>query len=570
MIIWLLFSIRAFAADASAMIDDDHAAVLRRALAVTPTGLTLPDAPATYHLRYTLTRIQQLDARASFGSLIAENLRPQSSLSVEFRLGDPQFDNLGFGGWQNGVASTRLAEQLTPHALDVALWRLSDGAYKEGVEQYARKRAQVPDRPDHPGDYTLTGAVVAANSGAVAEPEGLAALATRLSAGWLGGPVLDRGEVYVGHEAGARRVLDTEGTDVAVPIHETSLRAAAHLRADDGAILTEQVLWTSRSPADLPPEAAMLSDVRAARDRLAAIAAAPVFDEEYVGPVLFEGEAAGDLFRYLLPEQLEGTPADIPFDTWFGDLGGQSDPVRVGRRVLPPGWGVVSDPRRPEVHPGAMTHDAEGTPAERVELVEDGIVRTLAMSRTPRKGVARSNGHAWSSGSQRGVAQVTMMEITPDRRVSAAKLRQRALKEAKAYGRDHVLVIQRLQVPAVRGLAQGSGFVMLGGSEDGPALPPPVAIIRLYADGREELLRGAAFASVERFVLRDLVAAGPQSTSNAMSPRYGTWADLGPVEGMASWTSAPSVLVGELELVPAGGDPRDKPVLPPPPVLTAK
>jgi len=545
--------------------DPELEEVLDEALATYPESLHLDDAPPMYHLRYHVLRYDSVAVRASMGSLVYVDPRRTNRLGVEVRLGTPQFDNLGFGGWQDGLSQAPLPVQLSPHALSVGLWRLTDTAYKEAVEQYARKEAQVPDRPDHPGDYTLTGPVQAAfDAPQAAEPEPLADLAQQLSEAWLGATRFDRADVYVGHEVGRRWTVDTEGTDVRTAHQETTVRAAAHLRTDDGALLTEQVLWTVTSPSELPDEAAMQAQVEAARDRLEAAGAATPLADEYVGPMLFEHTAATELFQYLLPEQLEGTPAEIPFDTWLGDLGAARDPVRVGRRVLPPGWEVVDDPLGDPSHPGSYTHDAEGTPAERIELVTDGIVRTLAMSRVPRSGLEQTNGHARGAPGQRPEARVTMLSVTPPRQVSPTRLRKLALKAARAYGRDWVFVVRRLQVPAVQNLSRGGGFVLFG--EEEQVLPSPVVLVKLHADGTEELVRGARFASVNRFLLRDLLAAGPTTTADAMFPVRGEWGDLGATQGLPGQVTAPSVLVGEVELVPSRGDPRDAPRLPPPPL----
>jgi hypothetical protein len=101
--------------------------------------------------------------------------------------------------------------------------------------------------------------------------------------------------------------------------------------------------------------------------------------------------------------------------------------------------------------------------------------------------------------------------------------------------------------------------------DDSIVLPPPVVAYRRYADGREEPVRGLTFAGVERWLLRDIVAAGPEEEGDYFAPLVGTsYAALSPTEGMASHLWAPSVLVGEVEVVPSPADPRELPVLPPP------
>ena len=532
---------------------------LEQELARNAAQLTLPEAPPIYHLRYQAMLLQQVSVEASMGDLVYLSTQPAAILGVEVRVGTPDLDNTGFGGWQDGFGRTGLPAHPTPSALATAAWRLTDTAYKEAVEQRARKVAQWTPPADHPGDYTLTGAVEADLGVADASMPADAAqqMAQRMSEP-LADPHLLLGEVHIGHEAGALHLIDTEGTLVRRPVLETSIRAVVAARAADGALVTDQRLWTVRDPAALPalPELQQATDQL--RESLLAVTKAPVLDDEYVGPVIFEGEAAQALFRYVLVPQLEGTPADVPFDSYFGDLGDDREQARLGRRVLPPDWSAVDDPTADPSHPGSFTHDLEGTPAQPVALIGDGIVRDLLMTRVPRSRLGQTNGHARGTIGARQQARAALLTVRPDRNRTRKALRKRALRVARDYGRDHVVVVRRLQEPGVLRHVDGSWF-------DGEAsmLPPPVAVFRVYGDGREELLRGAHFSSVQRWVLRDILAAGPQTVGSYLAPARGNHAGLDPTEGMPTFLSVPDVLVGEVELVPGGGR-ADPPTLPPP------
>ncbi len=539
---------------------------LQRQLTEQTERLALPDAPPIYHLRYHLVQLGQVDVTASLGEIVAANALPWSVLGVEVRIGEPSFDNTGFGGWQNGFARATLPVELSERALELAAWRLTDGAYKEAVEQYARKEAQFSPPDDHPGDYTLTGAVRTDRGAAEADtrPDRLAELAVTLSQQLVGEVALEVGEVLVGHEAGSVLTVDSEGTRVRRPYAETTIRAAAHLRTSDGMLLTDHRLWTERSVEALPAPEQMGRDVAALRSELVELADAAPLAEEYVGPVIFEASAAADLFRYVLVPQLEGTPSEVPFDSFFGELGGNKDPVRLGRRVLPPGWGVRDDPTRLWDHPGAFTHDWEGTPAQPVDAVTDGIVRQLLMSRVPRAGTSGTNGHGRGFVGRRAEGRASLLEVTPDRSRSASALRRRAMRLARAYGRDWVLVVRRLQEPAVLGLDPNAPYY--DPRDAGTPLPPPMAVVRLFADGREEVLRGARFASVQRWILRDIVAAGAQIETDYLAPASGSYGGIAATEGMPSRVRAPAVLVGEVEIVPAPGDNQARAAYPPPPL----
>ncbi len=523
--------------------------------------LSLPDAPPLYHVRYQLLRMEQVDLHTHLGSLVRRSTLPMNGLGVEMRVGEPDFDNTGFGGWQDGFLRTSLAAEPTAESVRLDAWRLTDRAYKQAVEQLARKSAQFTRPPDYPGDYQLTGPTVHDGGHAeIGDADALEALAVELSGALVGGErTLVHGGAYVGHEAGSLWTIDTEGTDVVRPLQETSIRLAAQIRTDDGLLITDQRLWSVRAPTDLPPHEEMLAEATALRDQLQAVAEAPAFGEEYVGPVVFADTAAVDLMRYLLVPQLEGTPAEVPFDSWFGELGSQSGSVRLARRVLPPGWSAVDDPVGLPGHPGTFTHDYEGTPAEAVELITDGIVQDVLMCRVPRKGVDGTNGHARGYLGSRSSGRAVSLSVSSDRHQTRTALIRRGLKLARAYGRDHIVVIERLQEPAL--LELGTNFWY---DEDDLPLPPPVWATKVYADGTEERLRGLRFAAADRWLLRDIIAAGPSVEATWLAPAFGGWGGLGPTEGLATRIRAAEVLVGEVELVPQSGDPMDTPIIPPP------
>jgi hypothetical protein len=228
--------------------------------------------------------------------------------------------------------------------------------------------------------------------------------------------------------------------------------------------------------------------------------------------------------------------------------------------VLPEGWSAVDDPTRDPQHPASFRYDLEGTLARRVDLVSDGIVRTLLMSRVPRREIRESNGHARGGLGTRPAGRASLLEVTPARRLSRGRLHRTALALARSYGLDSVMVVRRFQDDTVRRL----GDPGLMPDDDSERPPLPVEVVRLWGDGREEPLRGAAFARLDRFALRDVVAAGPQVDGTFLAPFHPDRASFSPVTGMPTWLSVPEVLVGELELVPLPPDPRSRPAVPPP------
>ena len=538
--------------------------VLEEQLAENKARLHLTNAPEVYHLRYHFYDMEQYDATAAMGALLEESTDPYQYLGVEVRVGDHSFDNTGFGGWENGFTGAWLPEGVTPHAASLAAWRETDRAYKQAVEQYARKRAQFVAPEDYPGDYTELAPIQAElGRGKSSDASILRARAQHLSNALSGDPRIHRGEVHIGQESGTHWILDSTGTRISRPVQEATLSAVIHVRTTDGMLLTDHRLWSAPNTEALPPEEDMVQEVRHMRDHLLSLADKPSVSNEYVGPVLFEGDAATDVFRFLLLPQMEGTPPEIPFDSFLGDIGSRGNgKARLGRRVLPTGWTVVDDPQGNPNHPSAFAYDSEGSPSVTVQSIEDGILRVPMMSRVPRKDLRETNGHARGIERSRLNGRVAQVSISAPHTASSKKLHKKARRIAESYGRTGYYLVTKLQENAARSLG---GMPSFSSGEDGTVrLPIPVSVYWVDHTGTRTELRGARFTGVQRWVLRDIVSAGKMTSRTFMIPSSPGGGLYSPTQGLPTLIHAPSILVGEMELVPAPGDPKSVPVLPHP------
>jgi hypothetical protein len=275
---------------------------------------------------------------------------------------------------------------------------------------------------------------------------------------------------------------------------------------------------------------------------------API-EDDYLGPVIFEEQASVELFRQLLQPQLSATPPPAEMPDFNGEIPVVIPMSRIGRRLLPDGWSVVDDaPAHPD-EVGFYTLDEQGVPPQRVSLIEDGVVTDLLMSRIPRKGFSESTGHGRGLGRDPLYAFPSVVEVSPKRHVSIAKMHRKALKMASQTGLDYVLVIKHIEP-----LSQTNMFeIAFSGSEQLSGLTLPTETYRLYADGHIEPVRGASFVGIDRKILRDIVLAGEQSPfiglKDDSSGRYG----IGSLSGMKVSWSAPTVLIGEMEVRGQGG-----------------
>ena len=108
------------------------------------------------------------------------------------------------------------------------------------------------------------------------------------------------------------------------------------------------------------------------------------------------GQPVACLFHEALGHRLEGERLVARGET-------RTFASRIGERILPEGLDVHDDPtmRCPETGAqlyGSFEVDAQGMPARRVDLVENGVLRGFLQSRAPIPGSAVSNGHARHDG----------------------------------------------------------------------------------------------------------------------------------------------------------------------------
>lgn len=525
-------------------------------------GLRLPDAPPPYLLQYDLLDGHVATVFAEFGAVVSEETEPYRSLRTEVRVGDFALDSSSFSsfGTSNGVIGRRLPVEDDPVALRREIWLSTDQSYKDAVENLARKKAALRGLTDpRPPDYTPMAPIVAPYeaTGPVAAPETerVRALAMRLSAALAGLPGVDVGQAITRDWQGRRLVLTSEGTRVWRATGYTVVRVEATTRMDDGTEQRDSRSWIVRRPADLPPEEEMLAAVREMGAWLGRLPAAPR-EDDYLGPVLFEGPAAQEVFSQLLAPELLGTPPEM------SDGSPRNVPVaRLGRRLLPEGWAVVDDPTR-QGPLGAYASDQEAVPPRRVELVRDGVLQDVLMSRVPSKERSQSTGHGRALGNDRRAAMPAVVTVTAPRLVGDARMRRQALRLAAQTGRDYVLVVRRLEPPVL----SGDFDIALTGEGPLPGLTQPYEAYRLYADGREEPVRGLQFSGVDRRLLKDiaLAGAGVGMVDTLDGPPGVSRYNIGPTGGVPVSWDVPAILVREVELTSQpGGEPR---AFRPPPV----
>ncbi|HKX62135.1 MAG TPA: metallopeptidase TldD-related protein [Verrucomicrobiae bacterium] len=521
-------------------------------------SLQLEELASPYFIQYSVDDTEIERVTASYGALTSSGPSRSRTLQALLRVGTMELDNSNFVGGRGfgRRGSSELPLDNDYLALRQAIWRATDGLYKGAVETLTQKRAYLKDHTieDRPHDFSKATATTAILDTVTLsfDRKKWEGYVRQISDQFSKHRHIQNSEVRLIAGVENRYLVNSEGSRLRYGMAEVSLRIGAESLASDGERMTDDLEYSGRTPAQLPPISTVIADVQRLAERLTAAAKAPVLND-YSGPVLIEGLASPLLFRQLLARGILGVPDPVGLARRTTQ-GPEDLEKRMGKRILPTTFHVYDDPRPQEFQgtplAGHYLYDDEGLPAQRVDIVVSGKLQGMLMSRTPTKRFSQSNAHG-RRGSDQARAAVGNLFIESSAPKSAADLKKALLKAADDEGLEYGIRIEGLQsrdasdLPPARSRRVGSGR----------GVGDPVRVYKVYvADGREELVRGCEFRGLDERSMRRILAAGntPVIDNRVISSTP------------SSSVIAPAVLFEEIELTKIERESERKPFLPSP------
>jgi len=372
-------------------------------------------------------------------------------------------------------------------------------------------------------------------------------------------PKVEQSLVMFGLDTLNRWFVNSEGTKTLTGRPEYVVIATASAKADDGSTICDAEVFVGRTEAELPTQLEMERKLREMASRLTQAIDTPLI-EDYNGPVLFEGEAAGEFFSQTIGQNF-GNPVE-PLGGGFSAMMGNTNPLKekVGQRVLPTFLSVLDGPDAADFKGarlfGGMKVDHEGVKPQKLTLIDKGILKTFCSTRTPSRYVKQSNGHA-----RYGNASTTNLFVTTENATSKDEMYKKLRELGKQEGLKYVLVVRRIQNLFTAALDPKSIFMGMMGSmrkRSGFNLLPASQVYQVDVEtGKETIARLTPFNGVGLNTMRDIVAVGDDSTAYpVILPTVS--------QGDALSIVAPSVLVKEMDTQKADKNVEKPPILPNP------
>jgi TldD protein len=506
--------------------------------------------PAPYYLSYTVYDQDQTVIAAAYGGLLTNNSSRRRSADVVMRVGTPQLDNTHGQARSSGMTSGMLPLSNDPDAEARVLWELTDRAYKRAAPAYLNVKTNTAvqaEEEDKSPDFTKETPTVHVDTKLREPAFDRAALeeeARRLSAAFRKYPEVYFATVVLQISSSNSRMVSSEGAAIATPSATVRLVMEAQTRADDGMDLLRVETFQASSVAGLPAESELSAKIDKMAVDLKALRNAPVA-EPYDGPALLSGRAAAVFFHEVLGHRLEGHRQRDEDE-------GQTFTKKVGQQVLPTFLSVTDDPTKGEVAgmklAGTYSYDNEGTPAQRVDVIQNGILKNFLMSRMPVKGFDVSNGHGRNQPGLMPTGRQGNLIVTSTKSVPEAEMRQKLIDEVKKEGKPYGLYFDDIQ----------GGFTLTTRSLPQAFQVLPVIVYKVYPDGRpDELVRGVDIVGTPLAALTRIITTG--DTEHVFNGVCGAESGSVPVSAVA-----PAMLFSEMEVQKRAHGHDRPPLLAPP------
>ncbi len=557
------------------------------------TRLEIPDSGKPYFIEYRLVDLDTRTITASFGALMSSTSAHNRFMEVDVRMGGYQLDSSNFftgAPFQGFLGSGQVGVDGDYNSLRQDLWIATDQAYKTAIREMGQKQGFLHSlsKPPEVADYSKEKPVDMVSPRVVPDwtNRNWEQEARQATAALRAFSDLYDAKITYTLTFETYYVINTEGTQVRKSRTLAAIEAAIDTQAPDGVPMHHFYAAYAARPEGLPTAAEVADQLQKRATQLMMILKAQPMPA-YTGPVLFESRAAASLLSQMLAASISGSNGQLSvnssMDAQLEALGGRSEWTgRLGTRVLPADASLVDDPGATDAQgrplPGSYAIDDEAVPAQRISIVEAGMLRNLLMSRRPGPDFNTSNGHGRNIYLGDPHATNSNLFFRSTSGVSPADMKKKFLDQCKQEGKQWCLLIREMDNPAIgdsRRVDYESDLrSIVEGLSSGERAPLVVYKVNV-ADGTEELLRPGHLLGLNLRALRDASAIGDDAAlfSYAQSQEPGfagtALAPFGSAESgicLPSTITAPSLLFEDVEGREARGEMRKLPLVPPPPM----
>jgi TldD protein len=506
---------------------------------------------APYFISYRIVENRSINIQASYGALLSTASDSIRLLNVDVHVGSYQLDNYHplRDDYSRLFTMPTYVSWDDADAIKSVLWQETDKKYKEAVERLIKVQSDkaVKTAEENPSDDLSQEKPLVFKSGLSPLVVNATEWEKRLkkySSILKDYPFVLDSDVSLSVRALTKYLVNSEGSRIQDSQDYIRLSINMETRADDGMNLRQFERYDSRQFSGLPADGVVEAKIREMAEILGKMRTAPVV-EPYAGPAILSGRASGVFFHEIFGHRIEGFRQK-------DETQGQTFARKVGQQILPDFLSVVDDPTTPKMGNtdlnGYYKVDDEGVAAQKVTVVENGVLENFLMSRSPFQSFNKSNGHGRAQEGRNPVSRQGNLIVKSTKVVPYDKLREMLIEECKKQNKPFGFVFQEVE----------GGFTMTGRFMPNAFNVSPVLVYRVYVDGRpDEIVRGVDLIGTPLTPFGKITAAGDDDA--VFNGYCGAESGMVPVSAVS-----PSLLVTEIEVQKKEKSTTKPPILPPP------
>lgn len=513
---------------------------------------TQPNPP--YYIAYFFADNRNTRITSTLGVLNNMSIDSSRILDIQVRVGDYKFDNThiirgsGFD-FSPSVGRIQLPFNDDEYALRSTLWLATDKAYKNAIERYekALTNAKVKVKEeDTSADFSQEKPVKFYGKARLItpNPNKFIPLLNNLSKKFEQYPWIYSSNVTFSSDSRKKTLITSEGTETETYENYFYIYVNLSTKAEDGMDMPLYKSYFAFDPDSLPSEDIIAKDIDKLIAQLDGLRNAP-FAETFSGPAMLSGEASGVFFHEIFGHRIEGFREKNPESA-------QTFKKMVGEKILPEFMQVIFEPLRKYLNGSALAGfyevDDEGVPAQKVDVVKNGIFQNFLMSRTPIEGFDHSNGHGRKSPGYASATRQSNLIVMADKTMPVDKMKDRLREIAKEQGKEYGLYFTVVE----------GGFTFTQRTIPNAFNVLPLVVYKIYVDGRpDELVRGVDLIGTPLTTFANIVAAGnDMETFNGVCGAESGWVPVS--------ASSPTLLVSRIEVQKKYKSQSKPPILPAP------
>jgi predicted Zn-dependent protease len=523
-------------------------------LQLSPSITALRQAnPPAYFISYLVTDRTFVTVEGSNGALLESDQQHNRVLETQVRVGDYDLDdthNIGTRSMSQSSDPTLLPLDNDIPALRRTMWLATNKQYRRAAAAYIRvktsRQVQVENAETTVPDFSHENPVVSYLPlvSFRVDRRPWEERVRRYTAAFSASPAVMNSIATFTASATNQFFASSEGAREQFGQIRYRLELYVQAKAPDGMNLERYANFDWVNPSQAPSDQQVMARVHELVNQIQALQKAPVV-EPYAGPALLRGRAAAVFFHEVLGHRLEGFRQKQITE-------GQTFTNKIGQVIMPTFLSVYDDPTLKEINGhfllGYYPFDDEGVPAQRVTLVDHGVLKNFLMSRSPLPGFPHSNGHGRRQLGYQPIARMGNTIVRSSTGVPFAQLRKMLIEMVRQQHKPFGLLIDSIS----------GGFTITGRAEPQAFQIEPLIVYKVFPDGRpDELVRGVNIVGTPLTDLTKIVATGDKE---AVFDGYCV-DESGAVPVSAD---APAMLFSELEVAKKQTSTDKPPILPPP------